>query len=401
MLGHLKSQDSRRELYMVIGLIFTALTFSHTMAGWPAGFQSQQSASTSTAAPADSNTQQGSFMRDIPWANLLAGLPLIVVGILYYLGRRHGKAPAVPNTTESAEYWRKKWEDERGGSSARDQDIKHLKEQLQNAQSSSPSPLFHPGVLNMGMRLESALYGSGRKPPSPVTDKIAFAAATGIAEIPVNHYELCGGQDPDPGEDKFLTVVISTTIRQGDKFKLPLVWPITLPVLTASGTAPSLGPMPKIQQPKSNNKELAKEDVHLIVKPHPAGIISYLFNDTLDVLTGCCLTMTNFQEFSLRHKEFRRDHVGSRTLIRMGPIRSNKSSDGAYLVRFKNADQMILLVADEATGDGISRIELNTEGVWRFEFLVEAQSKTRKEECFLSWKPGEAPVLVSDPRRNT
>ena len=68
-------------------------------------------------------------------------------------------------------------------------------------------------------------------------------------------------------------------------------------------------------------------------------------------------------------------------------------------MRFPYADKRVLLVCSEGRGSGTIRIELKTGGIWKFEFLVEAQGKTRQEEYFFSWKPGEDPVLISDPRR--
>jgi len=43
---------------------------------------------------------------------------------------------------------------------------------------------------------------------------------TGQNDIPVNHYKLCDGIDPHEGEDKFLTVTMSDTVRQGSRLSL-------------------------------------------------------------------------------------------------------------------------------------------------------------------------------------
>jgi hypothetical protein len=82
MLKHFQSQDNRREYYMVAGLILAALTFTHWQWGWPIGASSAAQPATQTG---------GSVLSQIPWWHLLEGLPLIAVGILYFLGRRHGK----------------------------------------------------------------------------------------------------------------------------------------------------------------------------------------------------------------------------------------------------------------------------------------------------------------------
>lgn len=47
---------------------------------------------------------------------------------------------------------------------------------------------------------------------------------SGENDIPVNHYKLCGGIDPDEGEDKFLTVTLSSTVRQSGRFAWPANW---------------------------------------------------------------------------------------------------------------------------------------------------------------------------------
>jgi hypothetical protein len=70
---------------MVVGLIFTGLTFTHWLWGWPIG----------SPAPASTNPQAGDgVLGQVPWQHLLEGLPLLAVGVLYYLGRRHGKTPS-------------------------------------------------------------------------------------------------------------------------------------------------------------------------------------------------------------------------------------------------------------------------------------------------------------------
>lgn len=81
MLKHLRSQENRREWYMVVGLLWATLTFTHWLWGWPLGIQ----ATTQANAPTG-----GSVVGQIPWRHLLEGLPLVALGILYYLGRRHG-----------------------------------------------------------------------------------------------------------------------------------------------------------------------------------------------------------------------------------------------------------------------------------------------------------------------
>jgi hypothetical protein len=79
MLKHLQSQENRREYYMVAGLILAVLTFTHWQWGWPIGIQ----ATVQGGTPTGSN-----LLGQIPWRHLLEGLPLVALGVLYYLGRR-------------------------------------------------------------------------------------------------------------------------------------------------------------------------------------------------------------------------------------------------------------------------------------------------------------------------
>jgi hypothetical protein len=84
---------------------------------------------------------------------------------------------------------------------------------------------FHPSLSSLGRHIESAVYGSVRKAPDDVTRKIRSLAAMGTNDIPVNHFEICdNNHDPDPGEDKFLTVSLSDTVRQGGRLELPIEW---------------------------------------------------------------------------------------------------------------------------------------------------------------------------------
>jgi hypothetical protein len=101
---------------------------------------------------------------------------------------------------------------------------------------------FHPNLNAIGRCIEGALYGSARKTPNDVTKTVRELAASGAREIPVNHHKLCQGEhDPDEGEDKFLTVTLSDTVRQGGKLRLPLEWlSDTQPSEQTSDQAPAL-----------------------------------------------------------------------------------------------------------------------------------------------------------------
>jgi hypothetical protein len=138
MFMHLRIQDNRREWYMVIGLVFTALMFSHAIFGWPGGPPQLDS-----AIPPDPTRQSGDgdVLGQIPWVRLIEGLPLLAVGILYFLGRRHRNSVSAVNDSETVKDlrqqvkgWTNKWEDERSGASARDQIIEQLRKDLSEAE---------------------------------------------------------------------------------------------------------------------------------------------------------------------------------------------------------------------------------------------------------------------------
>jgi hypothetical protein len=94
-----KDKEFRREFCMfaalVVGLAalaFTALNFSHNLGYWPHGNIGLPSASQTQSSTGQNSPQivppEGSLMQ---WLLLaLTGASVIAVGILYYLGRRHG-----------------------------------------------------------------------------------------------------------------------------------------------------------------------------------------------------------------------------------------------------------------------------------------------------------------------
>lgn len=92
----------------------------------------------------------------------------------------------------------------------------------QSLQATDRIAAFHPRLDELGRRIEAAGYGAEGKIPSDVTAKIESLKEG--EEIPVNHDELCGGVDPARGRDKFLTVTLSDTLRQGDIYRSPRKW---------------------------------------------------------------------------------------------------------------------------------------------------------------------------------
>ena len=67
---------------MVAGLLIASLGYSHNLGYWPRGVPATGQSSPSTEGG----------MVGIHWENFLYSLPVLVVGVLYWLGRRSGKA---------------------------------------------------------------------------------------------------------------------------------------------------------------------------------------------------------------------------------------------------------------------------------------------------------------------
>jgi hypothetical protein len=74
------------------------------------------------------------------------------------------------------------------------------------------NPLSYIGAEYVGRKIESAVY-AGPTGSADVTEKIK--ALHDDEEQHVNHYELCAGQDPSYGKEKFLTVTYSETLKEG------------------------------------------------------------------------------------------------------------------------------------------------------------------------------------------
>jgi len=123
---------------MLAGLFLAALTYTHTIFGWPLGTQPAPAlpVSSTDAAP-KTGAADG-----VPWVQLIEAIPLLAVGILYLLGRRSGVSP---KSTSGLTI----------GSHESDKE-----------QRDAP---FYPHLKDVGRRLESALYGSARKTPTNPT----------------------------------------------------------------------------------------------------------------------------------------------------------------------------------------------------------------------------------------
>ena|ERR1035437_5364830 len=74
----LPAREQRREIYMVAGLLIASLGYSHNLGYWPRGVPATGQSSPSTEGG----------MVGIHWENFLYSLPVLVVGVLYWLGSR-------------------------------------------------------------------------------------------------------------------------------------------------------------------------------------------------------------------------------------------------------------------------------------------------------------------------
>jgi hypothetical protein len=84
MANIFKSQDNRRELYMVVGLVVAWLSYSHSVGLWPYAASTQ-------AAGANTPLDGVGVLGKVPWRDIWHALPILAVGILYYLGRHGGQ----------------------------------------------------------------------------------------------------------------------------------------------------------------------------------------------------------------------------------------------------------------------------------------------------------------------
>ncbi|MGA2185256.1 MAG: hypothetical protein ABSH47_19730 [Bryobacteraceae bacterium] len=81
---------------------------------------------------------------------------------------------------------------------------------------------FYPDRNTVGRKLESAIFGG---PDGNHVDVKPVIEALRAGElVAVNQYELCHGQDPYYGREKFLTVTLSETVAEGAVFMSPAKW---------------------------------------------------------------------------------------------------------------------------------------------------------------------------------
>jgi hypothetical protein len=88
-------REQRRELYMVAGLILAAFGFSHNLGYWPHGV--------SVPTPPTPSGGSSPVVAGMRWDQFLYALPLLVVGVLYFLGRRVGRLGPVNKRLDEIE----------------------------------------------------------------------------------------------------------------------------------------------------------------------------------------------------------------------------------------------------------------------------------------------------------
>jgi hypothetical protein len=96
---------------------------------------------------------------------------------------------------------------------------------IQELRDRQRDPLFYPYPDRKGRHLDAAMWGSAKKKPLDVTERVIEHFRQGRDHVPVNNDNLCPGQDPDEGEDdKYLTITFTETLKQRDKLSLPFQW---------------------------------------------------------------------------------------------------------------------------------------------------------------------------------
>ena len=185
-------KEYRREFCMfsalvvaVVGFSVAGLSLSHNLGYWPYGNspptpQSQSSNQNNNPAP----TPEGNFMQWLIFA-LING-SVLAVGVLYYLGRRHGTSS--PLTGEFSE-GKPKWQKLQWANSERERLEKEL-EQLKAAQSAPSAP--------PKLTIHRAVYGGGPLAETLVTDQLQNAVREALI---ISVDSTLGGLIDDPARN--------------------------------------------------------------------------------------------------------------------------------------------------------------------------------------------------------
>lgn len=161
-----------------------------------------------------------------------------------------------------------------------------------------------------------------------------------------------------------------------------------------------LGPRPTwLEQetaPTSSEKAtegdlLASDDLTLLQRKSQFSLDIWLKNHTLAPMEGCRFTLVNLQKFSERHREFQNNPFTSKEMIKAQTIIAGGTTDQAIpIANFQNTNKKTLLI--------LGSFPFESACILMADILVEGGGGRRTETKFISWKPGEDPEFVSDPR---
>lgn len=132
-------------------------------------------------------------------------------------------------------------------------------------------------------------------------------------------------------------------------------------------------------------------ELALMSEKRGSDLVVWLKNQSLDPLERCRLSLTNLQRFSPDHKEFQRNPFGTTLIIKPQTINAGHFSNEAVpLAGFQQTTKKTLLV--------FRSFPHESEVILLIELLIEGSGKSRTETKFVSWKPGQDPEFIADPR---
>jgi hypothetical protein len=168
----------------------------------------------------------------------------------------------------------------------------------------------------------------------------------------------------------------------------------------ARSIRPVRTPPDKIQQATVENHQasvaaapeyLSPKELALISQTHNHSLNIWLENRTLDPMDSCRFTLTNLQRFSAEHKDFERNPFSSVHLIKAQTINAGHfTNEAAPLAAFQDTQQKTLVICRQFIYHALI--------ILMAEIFIEGGGRSRTETYFLSWRPGEDPTLIDDPR---
>jgi TIR domain len=136
---------------------------------------------------------------------------------------------------------------------------------------------------------------------------------------------------------------------------------------------------------------LSSDDLTLLHGKSTFSLDIWLKNHTLAPMDGCSFSLVNLQKFSDRHHEFQKNVFTPMEMIKAQTILADGTTNEAIpLAGFQNTNKKTLLI--------FRTFPFESACILMAEILVEGGGKKRTDTKFISWKPGEDPEFVDDPR---